>query len=51
VKTELDLDDHSERFRVERDLALCELLNRDIGHLCGELNFGNKSCVTCACLL
>jgi hypothetical protein len=51
LETELDLGDHSERFRVERDLTLCELLNEDVGHLCGELNFGNKSCVTCACLL
>jgi hypothetical protein len=51
VKTELDLDDRSERFRVERDPALYELLNGDVGHLCGELNFENKSCITCACLL
>jgi hypothetical protein len=51
VETELDLGDYSERFSVERDPALCELLNRDIDHLCGEPNFGNKSCVTCACLL
>jgi hypothetical protein len=46
VKTELDLGDCSERFSVEIDPALCELLNGDIGHLCGELNFRNKSCVT-----
>jgi hypothetical protein len=39
VKTELDLDDRSKRFRVERDPALCELFNRDVGHLCGEPNF------------
>jgi hypothetical protein len=51
VEIELDLVDHSERVRVERDLTLCELLNGDVGHLCGELNFRNKSCVTCACLL
>jgi hypothetical protein len=51
VKTKLDLDDRSERFRVERDPALCELLNGYVGHLCGEPNFGNKSCVTCARLL
>jgi hypothetical protein len=51
VKTKIDLGDRSERFRVERDPTLCELLNGDVGHLCGELNFGNKSCVTCACLL
>jgi hypothetical protein len=51
VETELDLGDRSERFRVERDPTLCELLNGDVGHLCGEPNFENKSCVTCACLL
>jgi hypothetical protein len=50
VKTKLDLDGRSERFRVERD-PVCELLNGDVGHLCGEPNFENKSCVTCACLL
>jgi hypothetical protein len=32
VETELDLDDHSGRTKVERDLALCELLNEDIGN-------------------
>jgi hypothetical protein len=31
---------------VERDLTLCEHLNRDVGNLCGGLNFGNKSCVS-----
>jgi hypothetical protein len=51
VKIELDLGDPSERFRVKRDPTLCELLNGDVGHLCGETNFENKSCVTCACLL
>jgi hypothetical protein len=51
VETELYLSDSSERFRVERDPALCELLNGDVGNLCSEPNFGNKSCVTCACLL
>jgi hypothetical protein len=51
VETKLDLGDRSERFMVERDSALCDLLNGDVGHLCGKLNLGNKSCVTCACLL
>jgi hypothetical protein len=51
VKTELDLGDRSERFMVEIDPSLCELLNGDIGHLCGEPNFRNKSCVTCVFLL
>jgi hypothetical protein len=51
VETELDLGDRSERFRVERDLDLCELLDGDVGHFCDVLNFGNKFCVTCDCLL
>jgi hypothetical protein len=45
VETELDLDDCLEWIRVERDSALCELHNRDIGILCGWPNFGKKSCV------
>jgi hypothetical protein len=45
VQTELDLGDRSERIRVERDLTLCELLNGDVGILCGWPNFRNKSCV------
>jgi hypothetical protein len=45
VKTELDLADRSEWIRVERDLALCELYNRDVGILCGWPNFKKKSCV------
>jgi hypothetical protein len=45
VKTELDLSDRSEQIRVERDPALCELHNGDVGILCGWSNFGNKSCV------
>jgi hypothetical protein len=49
VKTELDLGDRSKRIRVKRDMALCELLNRDVGIICGWLNFGNKSCIYCAC--
>jgi hypothetical protein len=35
VETKLDLSDRSERIRIERDLTLCEILNRDIGILCG----------------
>jgi hypothetical protein len=34
VETELDLGDRSEWIRVERDLALCELHNRDVGIFC-----------------
>jgi hypothetical protein len=45
VGTELDLGDHLEWIKVERDLALCELHNGDIGILCGWLNFRKKSCV------
>jgi hypothetical protein len=45
VETELDLGDRSERIRVERDPSLYELLNGDVGILCGWLNFGNKSYV------
>jgi hypothetical protein len=35
VETELDIGDHSERVRIERDPALCELLNGDVGIICG----------------
>jgi hypothetical protein len=45
VETELDLGDHSERIRVERDPALCELLNEDVSNLCGWPNFRNRSCI------
>jgi hypothetical protein len=45
VETEVELGDRSERFRVERDPALCELLNGDIGILYGWPNFRNISCV------
>jgi hypothetical protein len=45
METELDLGDCSEWIRVERDPALCELHNRDVGILCGWLNFRKKSYV------
>jgi hypothetical protein len=45
VKSELDLDDRSVWIRVERDPALCELHNGDVGILSGWPNFGKKSCV------
>jgi hypothetical protein len=45
VKTKLHLSDRSEWIRVERDMALCELHNRDVVILCGWSNFGKKSCV------
>jgi hypothetical protein len=45
VKTELDLGDRLEWIRVEKDPALCELHNRDVGILCGLPNFRKKFCV------
>jgi hypothetical protein len=45
VETELDLDDRSEWIMVEREPALCELHNGDVGILYGWPNFGKKSCV------
>jgi hypothetical protein len=45
VKTELDLGDRLEWIRVERDTALCELHNRDVGILCGWPNFRKNFCV------
>jgi hypothetical protein len=51
VETELDLGDHLEWIRVERDPALCELHNRDIGILCVWPNFGKKSCVFVSLIL
>jgi hypothetical protein len=45
VETELDLGDRSEWIKLERDLALCELHNGDVGILCGWPNFGKESCV------
>jgi hypothetical protein len=44
VETELDLGDHLEWIRVERDPALCELHNRDVGILCGWPNFRKILC-------
>jgi hypothetical protein len=35
VEAELDLGDRSEWIIVERDPALCELYNGDVGILCG----------------
>jgi hypothetical protein len=51
VETELDLGDRSEWIRVERDLALCELHNGDVGILCGCPNFKKKSCVFVSLIL
>jgi hypothetical protein len=45
VETKLYLGDHSEWIRVERDPALYELHNGDVGILYGWPNFKKKSCV------
>jgi hypothetical protein len=51
VEAELDLGDRSEWIRVQRDPALCELHNGDMGILCGWPNFGKKSCVLVSLIL
>jgi hypothetical protein len=51
VEVELYLDDRSEWIMVERDLALCELNNRDVGILCGCLNFEKKIYVLVSLIL
>jgi hypothetical protein len=51
VETELDFGDRSEWIRAERDLALCELHNRDVGIFCGWPNFEEKSCVFVSLIL
>jgi hypothetical protein len=51
VKTELYLSDRLEWIRVERDTALCELHNGDVGILCGWPNFGKKYCVFVSLIL
>jgi hypothetical protein len=51
IETELDLGDRSDWIRVERDPALCELHNRDVGILCEWPNFRKKSCVFVSLIL
>jgi hypothetical protein len=51
VETELDFSDRSEWIRVERDMALCELHNRDVGILCEWSNFRKKYCVFVSLIL
>jgi hypothetical protein len=51
VETELNLGDRSEWIRVERDPALCELHNEDVGILCGWPNFRKKSCFLVSLIL
>jgi hypothetical protein len=47
VEIELDLGDRSEWIRVERDPALCELHNEDVGILSRWLNFGKNLVSLC----
>jgi hypothetical protein len=51
VETKLYLDDRSEWIRVERDLALCELHNGDVGIFCRWMNFRKKFCVFLSLIL
>jgi hypothetical protein len=51
VEIELDLGDRSEWIRIERDSALCELHNGDVGILYGWSNFRKKSCVFVSLIL
>jgi hypothetical protein len=51
LEIELDLGDRSGWIRVERDPALRELHNGEIGIICGWPNFGKKSCVFVSLIL
>jgi hypothetical protein len=51
VEAELDLGDHSEWIRIERDPTLCEHHNEDVGIICGWPNFGKKSYVLLSLIL
>jgi hypothetical protein len=51
VKTELDIGDRLEWIMVERDPALYELHNGDVGILYGWPNFEKKSCVFMSLIL
>jgi hypothetical protein len=51
VETKLDLGDHSEWIRVERDPTLCELHNGDVGIFYGWSNFKKKSCISVSLIL
>jgi hypothetical protein len=51
VEAKLNLDDHSEWIRVERDSTLCELHNGDVDILYGWPNFGKKYCVFVSLIL
>jgi hypothetical protein len=47
VEIELDLGDHLEWIRVERDLTLCELHNGDVGILVGGRTSGRNLVSLC----
>jgi hypothetical protein len=51
VEIELDLGDRSEWIRIERDPALCELYNGDVGILCRWPNFRKKLCILVSLIL
>jgi hypothetical protein len=51
VEIEIDLGDHSEWIRVERDPTICELHNGDVGIFYGWSNFGKNSCVFVSLIL
>jgi hypothetical protein len=51
VQIRLDLGDHSKWIRVERESALCELHNGDVGIICGWPNFEKKSYVFVSLIL
>jgi hypothetical protein len=51
VETKLQLGDHSEWIRVERDPTLCEFYNGDVSILCGWPNFKKKYCVFMSLIL
>jgi hypothetical protein len=51
VETRLNLGDRLKWIRVERDPALCDLHNGDVGILCGWPNFEKKSCVFVSLIL
>jgi hypothetical protein len=51
VETRLNLGDRLKWIRVERDPAVCDLHNGDVGILCGWPNFEKKSCVFVSLIL
>jgi hypothetical protein len=51
VEVEIDLGDRSEWIMVERNPALCELHNGDVGILYRWPNFRKKSCILVSLIL